>query len=323
MSSTETNSPPLLSLDAIRAAAARIAPYVRETPIVAMTPSGLKLKAENLHPVGAFKLRGAFNAILSQSDEQRRRGVVAHSSGNHAQAVAYAAHVLGLKAAVVMPGNVSRTKLDATKHWGAEVHLVDFAGRERAAKCAELAGKHGYTVIEPYDSLATMAGTGTIGLEILAQCPDVRFATVPVSGGGLIGGIAAALSQAGKEIRVIGVEPEFAADARESFRKGEIVRIDPEQTLRTMADGLRVPQLGALPFQQIRAYVHDIVIVSEDQIAEAMRRIAREARLVAEPSGAVAAAGAISLGLDPATTVAVLSGGNMDLDRYAAILANS
>jgi threonine dehydratase len=315
------NDPPLVSLDDIRAAQARIAPYVNQTPIVAMTPTGLRLKAESLHPVGAFKLRGAFNAILSIPEQERRRGVIAHSSGNHAQAVAYAAHVLGIKAAVVMPGSVSRTKLEATRHWGAEIHLVDPAGRERAETCASLARDNGYAVIEPYNSLAIMAGTGTIGLEILAQCPEVRFVTVPVSGGGLIGGVSAAIAQSNKDARVIGVEPELAADARESFRADRIVRIDPELTMRTMADGLRVPQLGPLPFAQIRAFVHDIVAVSEDEIAGAMRRIAREARLVAEPSGAVAAAGALALGLEAVTTVAILSGGNMDLDRYAAILA--
>ena len=146
--------------------------------------------------------------------------------------------------------------------------------------------------------------------------------TVPVSGGGLIGGIAAALAQSGRAARVIGVEPELAADARESFHAGKIVRVEPEQTMRTMADGLRVPQLGELPFAQIRAFVRDIVTVSEEQIGDAMRRIAREARLIAEPSGAVAAAGALSLGLDPKTTVAILSGGNVDLDRYAAVLAD-
>lgn len=311
---------PLLSLDLIHQTRERIAPHVRQTPIVAMTPTGLLLKAESLHPVGAFKLRGAFNALLSLTADQRRRGVVAHSSGNHAQAVAYAAHVLGIRSAVVMPGAVSRTKLEATRHWGAEIHLVDPAGRERAATCAALAEKHGYTVIEPFDSLAIMAGTGTIGLEILEQCPAVRAVTVPVSGGGLIGGVAAALVQSRHDVRVIGVEPEFAADARASFHSGKIVRIDPEQTMRTMADGLRVPQLGALPFAHIRNFVQDIVTVSEEQIAEAMRRIAREARLVAEPSGAVAAGGALALDLDPKTTVAVLSGGNVDLEGYAAIL---
>jgi threonine dehydratase len=319
MSGSENVS--LLLSEAVRQAARRIAPYVVQTPVVAMTPTGLRLKAESLHPVGAFKLRGAFNAILSLTDTERSRGVVAHSSGNHAQAVAYAAHVLGIKAVVVMPGAVSRTKLEATQHWGAEIHLVDPAGRERAETCAALAREHGYVVIEPFDSLAIMAGTGTIGMEILEQCPGVRTVTVPVSGGGLIGGVAAALAQSGRDVRVIGVEPEFAADAQESFRSGRIVRIDPEQTMRTMADGLRVPQLGALPFAQILAFVHDIVTVSEDAIAEAMQRIAQEARLVAEPSGAVAAAGALSLGLDPETTVAILSGGNLDLDRYATILA--
>ena len=311
---------PRLTLDAIQAAQVRIAPYVGPTPVVAMTPTGLQLKAESLHPVGAFKLRGAFNAILSLSQAERHRGVIAHSSGNHAQAVAYAAHALGIRAAVVMPGSVSRTKLEATRHWGADIHLVDPAGRERAAMCAKLAREQGYAVIEPYNSLAIMAGTGTIGLEILSQCPEVRVVTVPVSGGGLIGGISAALVQSNPHIRVIGVEPELAADARESFRAGRIVRIDPELTMRTMADGLRVPQLGELPFAQIRAFVHDIVTVSEDQIADAMRRIARQARLIAEPSGAVAAAGALAQGFDPRTTVAILSGGNMDLDRYAAVL---
>lgn len=310
-----------LSLDLIRQAKTRISPFVRQTPLVAMTPTGLLLKAENLHPVGAFKLRGAFNALLSLSNDERKRGVIAHSSGNHAQAVAYAARVLGIKSVVVVPGAVSRNKREATRHWGAEIHLVDPAGRERAQTCAALAEKHGYAVIEPFDSFAIMAGTGTIGLEILEQCPDVRTVLVPVSGGGLIGGVAAALRQSGGDIRVIGVEPEFAADARESLHSGKIVRIEPEDTMRTMADGLRVPQLGALPFAQIRAFVDDIVTVSENQIAEAMRRIAREARLVAEPSGAVAAAGALALDLQPAATVAIVSGGNVDLDRYAAILA--
>lgn len=320
-SNHDQETQPLLSLALIRQAKERISPYVRQTPLVAMTPTGLLLKAESLHPVGAFKLRGAFNALLSLSNEERSRGVIAHSSGNHAQAVAYAAHVLGIQSAVVMPGAVSRTKLEATRHWGAEIHLVDPAGRERAETCAALAEKHGYTVIEPFDSLAIMAGTGTIGLEILEQCPDARAVLVPISGGGLVGGIAAALRQSGRDICVIGVEPEFAADARESFRSGKIVRIEPERTMRTMADGLRVPQLGALPFAQIRAFVQDIVTVSEEQIGETIRRVAREARLVAEPSGAVAAAGALALGLDPKTTVAILSGGNVDLDRYAAILA--
>jgi threonine dehydratase len=314
---------PLLDLSAITAAAMRIAPFVGLTPIVAMTPTGLRLKAESLQPIGAFKLRGAFNAILSLSDEERARGVVAHSSGNHAQAVAYAAHCLGVKAAVVMPAGAPRVKLEATRAWGAEIHLVDPAGTQRAAKCAELARTRGLSVIEPYDSLAIMAGTGTIGLEILAQCDGVRHVFVPVSGGGLIGGIAAALALSNPDISVIGVEPELAADARESFLAGRVMRVDPELTQRTIADGLRVPQLGVRPFAHIRAFVHDIVTVSEAQIRDAMRRIAREAGLIAEPSGAVAIAGALASGVDPLQTVAILSGGNVDPDAYAAIIADS
>jgi threonine dehydratase len=311
----------LLSLGDIRGAAARIAPFVDRSPIVSMTPTGLRLKAESLHPIGAFKLRGAFNAILSLTESERARGVVAHSSGNHAQAVAYAAHRLGVKAAVVMPDNAPRVKLEATRVWGAEIHLVDAVGKGREAKCAELAAARGLSVIEPYDSLATMAGTGTIGLEILSQCGDARTVFVPVSGGGLIGGLSAAVVLSNPGTRVIGVEPELAADAQASFREGRIVRVEPELTQRTIADGLRVPQLGAKPFAHIRAFVHDIIIVSESEIREAMRRIAREARLIAEPSGAVATAGALKSGADAESAVAVLSGGNVDADAYAKIIA--
>src|SRR5215469_8099109 len=205
-----TAQAPLLHLDDIAHASSRIAPYVSRTPLVGMPPGGLRLKAESLQPIGAFKLRGAFNAILSLTDDERRRGVVAHSSGNHAQAVAYVAHCLKIPAAVVMPGNVARVKLEAVKSWGAEVHLVDSPGKERDSKCAELASERGLSIIEPYNSLAIMAGTGTIGLEILEQNRDVRTVFVPVSGGGLIGGMSAALKLSKPSIRVIGVEPELA-----------------------------------------------------------------------------------------------------------------
>lgn len=311
--------PDLVTLPAIREAAARIAPYVHETPIVAMTPTGIALKAESLHPIGAFKLRGAFNAILSLSERERARGIIAHSSGNHAQAVAYAARALGIRAVVVMPDTVSPVKLAATRYWGAETHLVKPAARFET--CARLARERDLVVIEPFDSLAIMAGTGTIGLEILKQRPDVRFVTVPVSGGGLVGGIAAAIALTNSAIRVIGVEPELANDAQQSFRSRHIVALSPEEAGRTIADGLRVPQLGRLPWSNIQAFVHDIVSVCEDDIRSAVKRIASEARLVAEPSGAVALAGALALCLDPSKTIAVLSGGNVELGRYASILA--
>ena len=313
-------NPDLLTLDAVKAAAERIKPYVNETPIVSMVPTGIALKAESLHPIGAFKIRGAFNAILSLSEADRRRGVVAHSSGNHAQGVAYAARALGIPSVIVMPTNVSPVKLAATKALGAEVHLVPAS--ERATKFESLSRERGLIQVPPFDSLAIMAGTGTIGLEILKQRPDVKVVLAPVSGGGLLGGISAAVAQAAPGVQVIGVEPELANDAAMSFREGHIVSLSAEETARTIADGLRVQQLGRFPFANIRAYTREIVTVSEDEIKAAMKKIAAEARLIAEPSGAVALAGALKLGLDPKTSVAVLSGGNVELGFYASVLAN-
>jgi threonine dehydratase len=310
----------LVSLVEIRTAAERIGPYVFNTLLVPMVPSGLSLKAESLQPVGAFKIRGAFNAILSLTPEERQRGVIAHSSGNHAQAVAYAAKRLGVKAVIVMPDNAPAVKLEATRRWGAEIHLVGFMGTARYDLCSTLARQHGYVVVPPFDSPAIIAGTGTVGLEILAQKPDVESIYVPVSGGGLISGIAAAAKHSNPAIRVIGVEPEFANDAQQSFQAGHIVSVPPEQTIRTAADGLRVSQLGKLPWAHVRAWVDDIITVSEAQIEDAIRRIAVEARLVAEPSGAAAAAGALTNGARLEKVVAILSGGNVDLVRYAAIL---
>lgn len=314
------NTEDLVSLDAIRAAADRIAPYVCKTPIVPMTPSGLRLKAENLQPVGAFKIRGAFNAILSLNEDERTRGVIAHSSGNHAQAVAYAAQKLGVKAVIVIPDNAPTIKVESTRRWGAEIHLVDFMGNARYEVAAELAERHGYVVVPPFDSASIIAGTGTIGLEILEQAPDVRAVYVPVSGGGLVSGVAAAIKQSRGDVRVIGVEPELANDAQQSFRKGERVSVPPEQTVRTMADGLRVSQVGKIPWEHIRGYVDDIVTVSEGQIADAMRRIASEARLVAEPSGAVSVAAALVNQDDLNNSVAVVSGGNVDPKLFSSII---
>jgi threonine dehydratase len=313
----------LVGLDSVRAAAARIAPYVVRTPLLAMIPSGLWLKAESLQPIGAFKIRGAFNALLSLSEEERRRGVIAHSSGNHAQAVAYAAQRLGVKAVIVIPDNAPEVKLAATRRWGAEVHLVPFLGNARSETCAKLARERGLVVIEPFDSRAIIAGTGTIGLEILEQKPDVQAVFVPVSGGGLISGIAAAIKQSNPAIRVIGVEPEFANDAQQSLRAGRVVRVAPEETVRTIADGLRVSQVGQIPWVHIRRFVDDIVTVSEEQIRHSMRRIAAEARLIAEPSGAAAAAGALASGFAPDKAVAIVSGGNVEPALYASILEGS
>lgn len=317
-------APSLVTLAQIRAAAARIAPYVSATPIVPLVRGGHGLKAENLHPVGAFKLRGAFNALLSLGADALARGVIAYSSGNHAQAVAYAAHVLGARAVVVMPDNAPAAKLAATRGWGAEVVVVGPASAERAARARELAAAQGLTVIPPFDAAEIIAGTGTIGLEILADRPDVELVAVPVSGGGLISGVAAALKLSNPAVRVIGVEPELADDAAQSFRAGKLTAITGEMASRTIADGLRVQELGALNWFHVQAYVDDVVTVSEEAIRDAVRRIATGARLVAEPSGATALAGLLSLrDAAPERSIAILSGGNVDIAAYAEILRGS
>src|SRR3712207_2459101 len=281
----------MITLEDIRLAQRRVRGVALRTPLVPC-PSGeegraLYFKAENLQPTGAFKLRGAYNKISSLSPEERSRGVVAHSSGNHAQAVAYAARALGVRAVVVMPRGAARVKVDATAAFGAEVILVGDDSAERRRKGEELAAEHGYVPVPPYDDETLIAGQGTVGLEILQDLPDVETVLVPVSGGGLISGVAAALKLSRPGVRVIGVEPELAADARASLKSGRLVEFPAEQAGRTIADGLRVRKLGDAPFQHVRAFVDDIIAVSEDEILEAMRRLLLRVRLVAEPSGAV------------------------------------
>ena len=285
----------------------------------------LYIKAESLQPTGAFKLRGAYNKISSLSAEERRRGVVAHSSGNHAQAVAYAARSLGVRAVIVMPRGASRVKLDATAAFGGEIVLVGDDSAERVSRAEELAAEHGYVRVPPYDDETLIAGQGTVGLEILDDLPEVEAVLVPVSGGGLISGVAAALKLSRPDIRVIGVEPELAADARASLKSGELVELSAEHVARTIADGLRVRKLGDAPFEHVLAFVDDIITVSEDEIVAAMRRLALRVRLVAEPSGAVPFAAHLFHRdelPDTRINVAVVSGGNVEPQLLAKVLAD-
>jgi threonine dehydratase len=273
------------------------------------------LKLENLQPIGAFKLRGAYNKIASLSAEERARGVIAYSSGNHAQGVAYAARALHTKAVIVMPANAPAIKLEATAGLGAEIVKVGPASTERQQKAEELAAQHGYAIVPPYNDEKIIAGQGTMGLEILEDVPGVETVLVPVGGGGMISGVAAAVKLSNPSVNVIGVEPELAADAQASFRAGRIVNFAAEEVTRTMADGLRTQSIGPINFEHIRKFVDDIVTVSEEEIREAMRRMAANPRTVAEPSGAVAVAGFLFHGneLPPATIhVAVISGGNIE-----------
>jgi threonine dehydratase len=319
----------VITLDDVQLAQRRVHGVALRTPLVPC-PRGaeerlLYFKAENLQPTGAFKLRGAYNKISSLSPEERRHGVVAHSSGNHAQAVAYAARALGVHAVIVMPRGAPRVKLDATAAFGAEILFVGDDSAERVRKAEELATEHGYVPVPPYDDETLIAGQGTVGLEIIEDLPDVETVLVPVSGGGLISGVAAAIKLSRPEVRVIGVEPELAADARESLKTGKLVELPAEQVGRTIADGLRVRKLGYAPLEHVRAFVDDIIAVSEVEILDAMRRMALRARLVAEPSGAVTfAAHLFHRDELPATrvNVAIVSGGNVEPELLAEVLAD-
>jgi threonine dehydratase len=275
----------------------------------------LYLKPENLQPIGAFKLRGAYNKIASLSAEERSRGVITYSSGNHGQGVAYAARALGAKAVIVMPRNAPAIKREATASLGAEIVLVGPGSLERQTKAEELSAQHGYVIVPPFDDEKIVAGQGTMGLEILEDLPDVETVLVPVGGGGMISGVATAIKLSKPGAKIIGVEPELASDAQASLRSGKIVQSTAEQASQTIADGLRTQSIGAINFEHIRLYVDDIVTVSESEIQEAMLWLATNPKTVAEPSGAVAVAGFLFHEDELPKTivnVAIISGGNVD-----------
>lgn len=307
----------------LRGIAARtpLLPYPRQQP-----GRELYLKPESLQPIGSFKLRGAFNKIASLTNTERRHGVISYSSGNHAQGVAYAARALTVKAVIVMPNNAPQIKIDSTRALGAEVVFVGPASSERKARAEDLAREHGYAIIPPYNDEKIIAGAGTAGLEILADLPDADLVLVPVGGGGLLSGIASAFKLSGSQAKVIGVEPEFASDAETSFRSGHIVEFSADQTARTLADGLRTQSVGEINFEHIRRFVDDIVTVSESDILAAIRTLALDAKLVAEPSGAVTFAAFLFRAgkLPPARkTVAVISGGNIEPALLARVLSEA
>lgn len=321
---TDSGAP--VSLSDIREAAERVRDRVLRTPLLPMPSSDaqrpLWLKAESLQVTGAFKLRGAYNAILPQLDDARHRGVVAHSSGNHARAVAWVARELGIRATIVMPDAAPAGKVAAVRALGATVVIV--TPDQRDSRAEQLSAEHGMVLVRPYDDPAIIAGQGTVGLEIIQQLPDADVVLVPVSGGGLIAGIATAVKSCKPDTVVIGVEPELAADAAESFRVGQRVSWTSEQTYRTIADGLRTTSLGEIPWRLVSRYVDNVVTVTEDEIRDAVRCLATETRLVAEPSGAVSTAAYLHRTADLPPTgrfVAVVSGGNIASDSYAAILA--
>lgn len=315
----------LVSVAEIREAATRlhgVTVYTTLVPFPRLSP--LLIKAESLQPVGSFKLRGAYAAISALPPADRQRGVVAHSSGNHGHAVAYAAALLGTRAVVVVPQNAPVSKTSAITACGAELVRVAPTMAARQAAADDLVARHGYALIPPFDDRRVIAGQGTIGLEIMADQPDTDLIVVPVSGGGLIAGIAAAARAVRPDVTVVGVEPELAADARDSLRKGERVAWPAESVQRTIADALRVERVGELPFAHMQKDVAAIVTVSDAEILAAVRRLAAEAHLVAEPGGAAAVAAFLFRQDElPAARrpVAVLSGGNIDPALLARVIS--
>ena len=313
--------PTFVPLSEIEGAAARIAPLVRRTPILPISPDPagppILVKCENLQVAGAFKIRGASNMLLQLDGRSLRRGVITYSSGNHGQALACAARERGTTALVVMPTTAPAVKVDAARAYGAEVVFAGTTTSERKAEAERLAAERKLVMVPPFDHRAIIAGQGTIGLEIIDQLPAVREVYAPAGGGGLVAGLAAAIKRVRPGVRVVGVEPAGAPKMTRSLEAGEPMTLDRPSSI---ADGLLAVRPGDLTFAHVQAFVDEVITVDEAEIVDAMRVLAGQARLIAEPSGAVALAGLLRQQRGrtlEGPVVAVVSGGNVALDQFA------
>ncbi|GGF16979.1 serine/threonine dehydratase [Aliidongia dinghuensis] len=317
-----------ISFDDIAAAHDRIRPVAHRTPVLTSAAAdelaGAKLffKCENLQRVGAFKFRGAYNAIAQFDEGQRARGVVAFSSGNHAQGIALAARLLGVKAVIVMPSDAQAIKLDATRGYGAEVILYDRFTEDRDAIGRRLADERGLTLIPPYDHPHIMAGQGTVAKELIEEVGPLDVLITPLGGGGLLSGCATAAKVMNPDCRVYGVEPAAGNDGQQSFRSGKIVRIP---TPKTIADGAQTQFLGQYTFPVIQQRVDDILTATDAELVQTMKFLAGRMKILVEPTGCLAAAAALGRQIDFAgkRVGVVLSGGNVDLERFAALVTQA
>ena len=318
----------MIELEDVERAAERLRGVAHRTPVLTSrtlderVAARVHLKAECFQRGGAFKFRGAYNKISTLDGDALRRGVIAYSSGNHAQAVAIAAGLLGTHATIVMPEDAPTAKLDATRGYGGEVVLYDRWTESREEIGARLAEEGGLELVRPYDDPLVMAGQGTAVLELLEEAPELDLLLAPVSGGGLIAGCATAAKAHRPALRVVGVEPEAGDDTRRSLAAGERVRIDVP---RTIADGLQAPEPGELTFEVNRRLVDEVVTVTDDEIVDAMSFLFDRLKLVVEPSGAVGVAALLSGKLEArgARVGVVLSGGNVGAARFAELVATS
>lgn len=312
----------LASLEAIRDAARRIEGVAVRTPVLDLQPmSPLQVKCEQFQPVGAFKVRGALNFMAQVPARLLRAGVITYSSGNHGQAVAFAAQRLGVPALIVMPDTAPAVKVDGARRWGAEVEFAGTTTLHRQARAEALATERGLTIVPPFDCLRIIEGQGTAGLELLEQVPGLRTAYVPVGGGGLISGVAAALKLSDSSIRVVGVEPAGAAKMSRSLAAGHPVTLEQ---VSSRADGLLAVRPGLLNFLHVQAFVDEVLTVDEDEIADSVRWLFDAGRLAVEPSGATAVAGARRHAAArelSGDVVAILSGGNVGAEAFAALLS--
>lgn len=313
---TSPNISSTIDLADIRSAAARIRPYIHRTPLLGSRSLSerlgveVRLKCENLQRAGSFKIRGAMNALLQLDEAQRRRGVVAFSSGNHAQGVALAAKLLGIQATIVMPESSVQTKVEATRAYGAEVVQGGVTAATRDTVAREIAERTGAAVIPPFDDERIIAGAGTLALEILEEWPEVSAIVTPLGGGGLLSGTALAATSVNPGVDVYGVEPEAGNDGEQSFRGGSIVTIDPPKTI---ADGARTLSIGTRNFAIIRERVRDVVSVGDDVLLETLKWAMYRTKLVIEPTGALGLAALVSGRIKPRGPIAVVvSGGNLD-----------
>jgi threonine dehydratase len=275
------------------------------------------LKCENMQPMGAFKMRGAYNMVAQLAPDVRARGVITYSSGNHGQAVAMAAQLLGAPAVIVMPETAPKVKVEGARGYGADVLFAGRTSFDRKHRAEEIAASRGLTIVPPFDHEWIIAGQGTVGLEILEQCPDVTTVYVPVGGGGLISGVATAVKRSRPGVRVIGIEPAGAAKMSTSLAAGEPVTLEKSASI---ADGLLTLRPGDLTFAHVKAFVDEVLTVTDDQIAGAVKWLFATAKIVVEPSGAASTAGVLAHGHPSGQAVAVVSGGNVAPEDFATYI---